>query len=288
MGALATCGMVTPQALPACVPRTAVFASRQCGTACRPSRRTLRCQVLAVGCLQDMLANRLLLGPSNASIAPRTALQASSSNGATATATAQPGLLLPCGAGGAWDEAGVGQAVVRYYLGDDEQRWFMWYTGRSEACQDMDDVFPSSGSIGEGGAGEEAAGGGAPDCMPSSCCCCTPHPPTFKPCPPHLPAGVAVSSDGITWQRGSGVIEGARGPQRALDVGKVLAPNGDWWWFDTCHLGVGDVQILSSNSIQSGEGVYWMFYSGGSFEQVALPAGLSQVRPLLGRRCCGS
>ena len=104
--------------------------------------------------------------------------------------------------------------------------------------------------------------------------------PTKTPASPSPTAGVAVSSDGITWQRGSGVVEGARGAQRALDVGKVLAPNGDWWWFDTCHLGVGDVQILSSNSVQSGEGVYWMFYSGGSFEQVALPAGLSQVRPL--------
>lgn len=88
-------------------------------------------------------------------------MQASSSNGAssngaapaaaaaaTEPAASQPGLLLPAGAAGAWDEAGVGQAVVRYYLGDDEQRWFMWYTGRSAACQSVDDLFPSSGSIG--------------------------------------------------------------------------------------------------------------------------------------------
>ncbi|KAI3438045.1 hypothetical protein D9Q98_000488 [Chlorella vulgaris] len=159
----------------------------------------------------------------------------SSSNGASAVAT-QPGLLLPCGEGGAWDEAGVGHAVVRYFLGDDEQRWFMWYTGRSTACPDLDGVFPSSGSI-----------------------------------------GLAVSSDGINWQRGSGMVEGARGPQRAQDVGKVLAPNGDWWWFDTCHMNVADVQILSSSSVSSGTGVYWMFYSGGSYEQVALPAGMAQA-----------
>ena len=72
----------------------------------------------------------------------------SSSNGASSAVAVQPGLLLPCGEAGAWDEAGVGHAVVRYFLGDDEQRWFMWYTGRSEACRDMDDIFPSSGSIG--------------------------------------------------------------------------------------------------------------------------------------------
>lgn len=59
---------------------------------------------------------------------------------------------------------------------------------------------------------------------------------------------------------------------------QVLGPNGDWWWFDTCHCSVADVQILSSNSVSSGEGVYWMFYSGGSFEPVQLPAGMSQVR----------
>ena len=55
----------------------------------------------------------------------------------------------PAGSAGAWDEAGVGHPVVRYYLGDNEQRWFMWYTGRSTACQDLDALFPSSGSIGE-------------------------------------------------------------------------------------------------------------------------------------------
>ncbi len=48
--------------------------------------------------------------------------------------------------------------------------------------------------------------------------------------------------------------------------------------FDTCHMSVADVQILSNASVSSGEGVYWMFYSGGSFETVQLPAGLSQVR----------
>lgn len=160
---------------------------------------------------------------------------AASSNGASSAAATQPGLLLPCGGPGAWDEAGIGHAVVRYFLGDDEQRWFMWYTGRSEACQSMDDIFPSSGSI-----------------------------------------GVAVSSDGINWKRGEGRIQGARGVDRAADVGKVLEPNADWWWFDTCHMSVADVQILSSTSVSAGEGVYWMFYSGGSFEPVQLPAGLSQ------------
>lgn len=114
------------------------------------------------------------------------------------------------------------------------------------------------------------------------------HAPTAQPTPPWAhnrpAAGLAVSSDGINWRRGEGRIEGARGPRRALDVGRVLEPNADWWWFDTCHLAVGDVQILSSNSVSSGEGVYWMFYSGGSFEAVPLPAGLSSQVGRPGRR----
>ena len=60
----------------------------------------------------------------------------------------QAGLLFRSGGPGSWDEAGVGNPVVRYYLGDDEQRWYMWYTGRSNSCHDIDAVFPSSGSIG--------------------------------------------------------------------------------------------------------------------------------------------
>lgn len=148
-------------------------------------------------------------------------------------ATAQPGLIFSLGQEGAWDEAAVGHPVVRYYLGDNEQRWFMWYTGRSTACHDIDDIFPASGSI-----------------------------------------GVAVSSDGVNWSRGRGEVEGARGEARASDVGRVLAPNGDWWWHDTCHVHVSDVQILSNSSVSSGVGVYWCFYSGGSFEQVELPESL--------------
>ena len=56
-------------------------------------------------------------------------------------------------------------------------------------------------------------------------------------------AGVAVSTDGISWQRGSGLIEGARGAAKEEDVGAVLRPNGDWWTCDTAGLAVADVQV---------------------------------------------
>lgn len=57
-------------------------------------------------------------------------------------------------------------------------------------------------------------------------------------------AGVAVSRDGLSWSRGSGEIEGARGQDKDRDVGRVMAPNAeDWWWLDTRHMTVSDVQV---------------------------------------------
>ncbi|GFR43366.1 hypothetical protein Agub_g4437, partial [Astrephomene gubernaculifera] len=81
--------------------------------------------------------------------------------------------------------------------------------------------------------------------------------------------GVAVSRDGLHWFRGSDAVEGSRGAAAAADVGSVLAPNADWWTFDTCHLTPTDVQVFSNSSAGSGGvGVYWMFYSGGDYEPV--------------------
>ena len=150
---------------------------------------------------------------------------------------AQPGLLFLAGQDtpGAWDEAGVGHPVVRYYLGDDEQRWFMWYTGKSTSCHNIDSIFPSAGSI-----------------------------------------GLAVSSDGLNWSRGHSSIEGARGEGRASDVGRIMKPNEDWWTHDTCHMSVSDVQLLSTGAVSAEPGgVYWCFYSGGDFEEVVVPEGIS-------------
>jgi hypothetical protein len=63
-------------------------------------------------------------------------------------------------------------------------------------------------------------------------------------------AGVAISSNGIDWKRGYGSIEGARGEAKAQDVGRVLEPNqDDWWWLDTRHLTVSDVQACSSKAL---------------------------------------
>lgn len=61
--------------------------------------------------------------------------------------------------------------------------------------------------------------------------------------------GLATSDDGITWKR-----EGA-----------VLTENREeWYFFDTSHVGVGDVQIMSSQAQRTGGvGMYWCYYFGG-------------------------
>ena len=56
-------------------------------------------------------------------------------------------------------------------------------------------------------------------------------------------AGVAISDDGLQWHRGSGEVDGSQGPAQLRDVGRVLAPNTDWWWHDTRHVSVSDVQV---------------------------------------------
>jgi len=53
---------------------------------------------------------------------------------------------------------------------------------------------------------------------------------------------MATSRDGLRWAHGAGDVAGARGAEKDADVGRVLAPNADWWWHDTRHLAVSDVQ----------------------------------------------
>lgn len=36
----------------------------------------------------------------------------------------------------------------------------------------------------------------------------------------------------------------------------------------------GMVQMFSSDAVSTGEGVYWMYYTGGSFEEAEVPSGM--------------
>lgn len=55
--------------------------------------------------------------------------------------------------------------------------------------------------------------------------------------------GLATSTDGVSWKR----------------EGPVLRENkDDWFWFDTTHVGIGDVQVMSSEAQRTGGvSMYW-------------------------------
>uniref|UniRef100_A0A7N0V6D3 Glycosyl hydrolase family 32 N-terminal domain-containing protein n=1 Tax=Kalanchoe fedtschenkoi TaxID=63787 RepID=A0A7N0V6D3_KALFE len=50
------------------------------------------------------------------------------------------GLVFDKGPAGSWDSAATGSPVVKRYIGDDEERWYMWYHGRSDGSQASDSV----------------------------------------------------------------------------------------------------------------------------------------------------
>jgi len=139
---------------------------------------------------------------------------------------------------------------VRCYVGDNEQRWYLWYSARSAGP-------PAEGRI-------------------------TPPPAADAVSPGAGAVGLARSADGVVWTRGPGAdtpwaagAEGAAGGGAGSSPPPVLGPNpDDWWWHDTAHVTVSDVQILSSGGVAAGAGVYWMFYAGGCWEGAAAPPGL--------------
>ncbi|MQM13374.1 hypothetical protein Taro_046298 [Colocasia esculenta] len=131
------------------------------------------------------------------------------------------GLVFRHGTAGAWDGRGVGSPVVKRYLGDDKERWFMWYHGSAEGDGVDDDC---SGSI-----------------------------------------GLALSANGIHWERGTGPVESVDG------AGIVMRRCDDWWAFDTLSLRPSDVLIMSSAKVRTTGAVYWLYYTGFTPEKVSIP-----------------
>ena len=59
--------------------------------------------------------------------------------------------------------------------------------------------------------------------------------------------GHAISKDGLVWERLAGDEVG----------GSCFGPNDEsWWCFDTKHVSVGDVNVLSSQVVQNNMGLY--------------------------------
>ncbi|KAJ0455110.1 putative glycosyl hydrolase, five-bladed beta-propellor domain superfamily [Helianthus annuus] len=126
------------------------------------------------------------------------------------------GLVLDLGQEGSWDSFEVGSPLVKRFLSDEEERWYMWYGGR-----------PAGNSVSVSGS-----------------------------------IGVAVSSNGIHWERGKGVV------QSNSDVGLVLKSSNDWWAFDTNGVMPSEILIMSSSKIRASNAVYWLYYTGFSNEKI--------------------
>ncbi|XP_076928847.1 uncharacterized protein LOC143592961 [Bidens hawaiensis] len=117
------------------------------------------------------------------------------------------GLVLDLGLNGSWDSFEVGCPVVKRFLSDEEERWYMWYTGGNSI-------------------------------------------------------GLAVSSNGVHWERGKGVV------QSNSEVGLVLKSSDDWWAFDTNGVMPGEILVMSSSKNRANNAVYWLYYTGFSNEKV--------------------
>ncbi|KAG8366374.1 hypothetical protein BUALT_Bualt17G0073100 [Buddleja alternifolia] len=126
------------------------------------------------------------------------------------------GLIFDLGPINSWDSLEIGSPVVKRFIGDEEERWYMWYHGRS--IQN-----PNSDSI-----------------------------------------GLAVSSNGVHWERGLG------GVKSNSDVGLVMNCSNDWWAFDTHSVRPCEVVIMSSSKVRANSAVYWLYYTGFCSEKLAV------------------
>lgn len=124
------------------------------------------------------------------------------------------GLVLDLGPKNSWDSAEIGSPVVKRFLSDDEERWYMWYRGNASENPDSDSI------------------------------------------------GLAISSNGIHWERGKGPVKSSD------DVGLVLNCSKDWWAFDTLSIRPSEVVIMSSPKVRASSAVYWLYYTGFSPEKV--------------------
>ncbi|XP_021747087.1 uncharacterized protein LOC110712926 [Chenopodium quinoa] len=140
-----------------------------------------------------------------------------SSSSINPSTSSSRGLIFDLGQTGCWDSAEVGSPVVKRFLSDDEERWYMWYYGKS-------DNESGSGSI-----------------------------------------GLAVSSNGVHWERGDQAMDSSSG------TGMVMTCGEDWWAFDTKSVRPCEVMIMSSNKVRASMAVYWLYYSGLCSEEVEFP-----------------
>ncbi|KAL5725554.1 hypothetical protein ACHQM5_008689 [Ranunculus cassubicifolius] len=57
------------------------------------------------------------------------------------------GLILELGLQGCWDSHEIGSPVVKRFVSDDEERWYMWYYGNSDGVSDVIGLAVSSNGV---------------------------------------------------------------------------------------------------------------------------------------------
>ncbi|CAA7036254.1 unnamed protein product [Microthlaspi erraticum] len=136
-----------------------------------------------------------------------------SSQSGNLSSSSKRGLVLDLGlSSDSWDSEEIGSPVVKRFLSDNEERWYMWYHGSSNQNPPSDSV------------------------------------------------GLAVSNNGIHWERGKRKVESTD------DVGLVMSSCEDWWAFDKASVRPGEVVIMSSSKVRANSSVYWMYYTGYTTE----------------------
>ncbi|KAL0421034.1 UNVERIFIED_CONTAM: hypothetical protein Slati_3126300 [Sesamum latifolium] len=145
---------------------------------------------------------------------PSSRIQPTSGQQASSSFSLSRGLIFDVGSENSWDSLEIGSPVVKRYLSDEEERWYMWYHGRSSESPEFYSI------------------------------------------------GLAVSSNGIHWERGGG------GVRSNADVGLVMSSSKDWWAFDTHSIRPCEVMIMSSAKVRANSAVYWLYYTGFSSEDM--------------------
>ncbi|XP_057948444.1 uncharacterized protein LOC131144081 [Malania oleifera] len=143
-----------------------------------------------------------------------TSVEPYSSSSSTDSSSFSAGLVFDLGPADCWDGAEVGSPVVKRFIGDEEERWYMWYHGRSGENPGLDSI------------------------------------------------GLAVSSNGIHWERGGGHA------RSSVHVGSVMNCSKDWWAFDTHSIRPSEVVVMSSTKVRATSAIYWLYYTGYSSEEV--------------------
>ncbi|KAF5197943.1 Glycosyl hydrolase, five-bladed beta-propellor domain containing protein [Thalictrum thalictroides] len=154
--------------------------------------------------------NPIVENGSNSKIPEVTTTLSSSDNKSSFSSSI--GLVLDLGLKGTWDSHEIGSPVVKRFISDDEERWYMWYYGNSDGGSDL--------------------------------------------------IGLAVSSNGVHWEKGSGPV------RSNADVGLVMNCSKDWWAFDTQGIRPSEVVIMSSSKVRASSAVYWLYYTGFNTEKV--------------------